>query len=122
MYAVNFYLVDQVFGGREEGGWYFTYGEPILHPLNRVFLTLKKAKRHQTKCLEVERELNEGLPSIHSVLSQGQLGFTSARKMSYPLHSQRSDHITNKTHLNASPWGHEDALCIVKLWRLTPCL
>jgi hypothetical protein len=84
MYAVNFYLVDQVFGGREEGGWYFTYGEPILHPLNRVFLTLKKAKRHQTKCLEVERELNEGLPSIHSVLSQGQFRVYISEKNELP--------------------------------------
>ena len=72
MFAVNLYHVDQVFGGREEGGWWYTYGEPVLHPLNRVFDTLEEAQRHQTKSLAIQDELNQGLPSIHSVLSQGQ--------------------------------------------------
>ena len=75
MYAVNLYHVDQVFGGKEEGGWWYTYGEPVLHPLNRVFDTFKKADRYHTKCLLIETQLNQGLPSIHSVLSQGQYRF-----------------------------------------------
>lgn len=75
MFAVNLYHVDQVFGGREEGGWWYTYGEPVLHPLNRVFDTLEEAQRHHTECLPIEDELNQGLPSIHSILSQGQYRF-----------------------------------------------
>jgi hypothetical protein len=72
MYAVNFYKIDKAFGGNEEGGWYYTYGEPILHPLNRVFENWGEATSYRTECLKVLDEMNEGLPSIDSVLSQGQ--------------------------------------------------
>ena len=72
MYAVTFYKIDKAFGGNEEGGWYYTYGEPILHPLNRVFENWGDAHRYQHECLVIQDQLNEGLPSIDSVLSQGQ--------------------------------------------------
>ena len=72
MYSVNLYLVDRAFGGREEGGWWYDYGHPVLHPLNRVFETYEEARRYQYECLVIQDQLNEGLPSIDSVLSQGQ--------------------------------------------------
>jgi hypothetical protein len=72
MYSVNLYLVDRAFGGREEGGWWYDCGHPVLHPLNRVFETYEEARRYQYECLVIQDQLNEGLPSIDSVLSQGQ--------------------------------------------------
>jgi hypothetical protein len=75
MFAVNLYLIDRAFGGREEGGWWYDCGQPVLHPLNRVFETLEEAQHHQHFCLDVQDQLNEGLPSINSVLSQGQYRF-----------------------------------------------
>lgn len=72
MYAVNLYHVDRAYGGREEGGWWYDCGHPVLHPLNRVFETYEEARRYQYECLVIQDQLNEGLPSIDSVLSQGQ--------------------------------------------------
>ena len=72
MYSVNLYLVDRAFGGREEGGWWYDCGHPVLHPLNRVFETYEEARKYQYECLVIQDQLNEGLPSIDSVLSQGQ--------------------------------------------------
>lgn len=72
MYAVNLYHVDRAYGGREEGGWWYDCGHPVLHPLNRVFETREEALKYQHECLAIQDQLNEGLPSINSVLSQGQ--------------------------------------------------
>lgn len=75
MFAVNLYLIDRAFGGREEGGWWYDCGQPVLHPLNRVFETLQEAQDHLVICRDLQDQLNEGLPSINSVLSQGQYFF-----------------------------------------------
>ena len=75
MYAVNLYFVDRAFGGREEGGWYYDYGQPELHPLNRVFEHREDAEDYVISLQDYEEELNENLPSIDSVLSQGQYQF-----------------------------------------------
>ena len=75
MFAVNLYLIDRAFGGREEGGWWYDCGQPVLHPLNRVFETYEEAQKYRWECVAVEAQLNEGLPSIDSVLSQGQYRF-----------------------------------------------
>ena len=72
MYSVNLYLVDRAYGGREEGGWWYDCGYPVLHPLNRVFENWDDAHHYQHECLAIQDQLNEGLPSIDSVLSQGQ--------------------------------------------------
>lgn len=85
MYAVNLYFVDRAFGGREEGGWYYDYGQPELHPLNRVFESYDVAHQYlNEQCLPVQEELNQGRPSIHSVLSQGQYRFIVGAKDALP--------------------------------------
>jgi hypothetical protein len=73
-YTVAFFLVDQSYGGPEEGGWYYSCGVPSdeLARFTRGF-------RDETKALEYALKLNRrvaplvnrGRPSISSVLSQG---------------------------------------------------
>ena len=76
MYSVNLYHVDRAYGGREEGGWWYACGYPVLHPLNRVFESADEAHKHWSNhCLQAQIELNHGMPSIDSVLSQGEYRF-----------------------------------------------
>jgi hypothetical protein len=84
MYAVNLYFVDRAFGGREEGGWYYDYGQPELHPLNRVFEHREDAEDYVISLQDYEEELNQGRPSIDSVLSQGQYRFIIGAKDALP--------------------------------------
>jgi len=76
MFAVNLYLVDRAYGGREEGGWYYDCGQPELHPLNRVFVFYPDAQDYYYQvCKPAETDLNEGRASISSVLSEGEYRF-----------------------------------------------
>lgn len=85
MFAVNLYLVDRAYGGSEEGGWYFDCGEPVLHPLNRVFEFYPDAEQYlHESCLPVLEELNEGRSSINSVLSTGQYRFYIGSEFEMP--------------------------------------
>jgi hypothetical protein len=85
MYAVNLYLVDRAYGGAEEGGWWFDYGQPELHPLNRVFESLDDARQYLLDvCKPEEVELNEGRSSNSSVLSEGQYQFSIGDKGEMP--------------------------------------
>jgi hypothetical protein len=85
MFAVNLYLIDRAFGGHEEGGWYFDCGEPVLHPLNRVFEHYADAEKYfHDECLPAEKELNQGRPSISSVLSQGRYHFRIGSEFEVP--------------------------------------
>jgi hypothetical protein len=75
-YSVNLYLVDRAFGGHEEGGWWFEYGEPILHPLNRVFDNVDDAGEYLIKnCMAIANQMNHDRASINSVLSEGEYRF-----------------------------------------------
>ena len=72
MFSVTLYLIDKACGGREEGGWYYVCGEPQLDSSNRVFEHREDAEDYLISLQDYEEELNENLPSIDSVLSQGQ--------------------------------------------------
>lgn len=75
VYTVSLYLIDKAFGGREEGGWWFTYGEPEPSIHMRAFATEEEAQAYRKTLEPVLAELNEGLPSIDSVLSRGVYDF-----------------------------------------------
>lgn len=84
MYAVNLYLCDRAFGGNEEGGWYYECGEPVMHPLNRIFTSKDEAEQYHASVRKLEEELNDGRPSISSVLSQGRFRFFIGAKNEMP--------------------------------------
>ena len=64
---------DRAYGGPEEGGWYFDCGEPIDHPLNRVFATIEEARAYQQEVAPILDAQNreEGRRDPNSVLSRG---------------------------------------------------
>lgn len=75
VYTVSLYLIDQAYGGPEEGGWWYTCGEPEASTHMRAFETEAEARAYRATLAPVLAELNEGRPSISSVLSRGQYDF-----------------------------------------------
>jgi hypothetical protein len=74
-WSVWLYLCDRVFGGHEEGGWYFDAGEPVMHPCNRKGMSGAQAERYRSALDGVVKELNEDRPDVDSVVSEGQYRF-----------------------------------------------
>jgi hypothetical protein len=70
---VNVYLVDRACGGREEGGWWYNYGEiqASYEYKGRSRRILKKAEK-LVKELENGEFTNEGRKPIWSVNSDGE--------------------------------------------------
>ena len=77
---INVYLVDRAYGGPEEGGWYYDYGNPVESRRVRVdwpqpsgpYTHYMDEDTHQLEFLKLRYDrLNEGRPSVHSVLSEG---------------------------------------------------
>jgi hypothetical protein len=65
---VNIYLVDQGYGGPEEGGWWFTHGTPHASiPVLGKETVEEVVDRYQP----LVDQMNEGRYSISSVLSEG---------------------------------------------------
>lgn len=74
-YCVSIYHVDRAYGGHEEGGWYYDCGTPAHeYGWHTVIFTSEVDAYAYREHLEdkVLPELNEGRPSISSVLSQGE--------------------------------------------------
>jgi hypothetical protein len=71
MFSVHLFKLDRAFGGHEEGGWWFDYGEPEDHPLNKVFRTKAEAIAYRNSIEAEADRMNDGLPSIDSVLCEG---------------------------------------------------
>lgn len=77
---VSFFVIDRAYGGSEEGGWYFTCGEPQVpdtvpsyHAQPRAFRSEAQALLYSHKLtVKYLDRLNKDLPSIASVLSVGQ--------------------------------------------------
>ena len=68
MKFLNVYLIDQAYGGGEEGGWWYTYGlavRSIAVPINEVARVKARLDRH------CEAENSERRSDISSVLSEG---------------------------------------------------
>jgi hypothetical protein len=79
-FTVAVYLVDQVYGGPEEGGWWFQAGT-IVDPASldipfemaapRVFKDEDAATEHADAVNLALKKINAGRPSLTSVLSEG---------------------------------------------------
>jgi hypothetical protein len=85
MFTVNLFLIDQAYGGAEEGGWWFQVGEPEDHPANKTFRTKAEAYAYRNTLDAVEDDLNTGRRSIDSVLSEGQFCFKVSRGYAKPF-------------------------------------
>lgn len=75
MFSVHLFKLDRAFGGHEEGGWWFDYGLPEDHPLNRTFSTEAEAIAYRDSISGEADLMNEGLPSLSSVCCQGVYSF-----------------------------------------------
>ena len=71
-WIVCLYMIDQAYGGPEEGGWYYTYGDPMLTTHLRVFALHEDAQKYVRDLAPILEEMNQGRPSIWSVASEGQ--------------------------------------------------
>lgn len=97
MWNVCLYLVDRAYGGPEEGGWYYDTGEAMPYGCDdsgktacRFFMSLEEA-RAWLRSPEVEAAvaaLNEGRPSVDSVLSEGRFQMIAklGEPENYPAH------------------------------------
>ena len=65
---INVYMIDQAYGGPEEGDWWYTFGRPVESRLTSSEIEAKDtlAERHAFWVTH-----NEGRPEIYSVLSEG---------------------------------------------------
>ncbi len=79
LYSVAIYLVDQVYGGPEEGGWYYTVGQLCKDPEFAKYLRGfddQEAAFDYAYSINHDDEyiisLNANRPSTHSVLSEGE--------------------------------------------------
>lgn len=76
VYYVNLYLIDRAYGGSEEGGWWFDYGE-FIEPA-AMFTIEDEAyafARKMNENTQLPGGLNYGRPSVSSVNSQGEYSF-----------------------------------------------
>jgi hypothetical protein len=71
-WTVSLFLVDRAYGGPEEGGWWYTCGEPVLDERLRAFNNRDEADAYARGLRPVEEEMNKGRPSTGSVLSRGE--------------------------------------------------
>lgn len=74
IYSVAIYMVDRAYGGPEEGGWWYTFGEPDeeFAQFSRTFRSHDAASAYRARLeRRVVDKLNVGRRSIGSVLSTG---------------------------------------------------
>lgn len=72
LYYVNFYHMQQQYGGREEGGWWYVHGSPVA--THSFALRSEAFAFAHGKGDEMVEGLNEGRPPISSTLSNGIYG------------------------------------------------
>lgn len=73
IYYVTVYECDKAFGGSEEGGWWYTYGEPQLDGRNKCFHDLKEAQNYRDMlAIDLDLDDNKGRRSIDSMASDGE--------------------------------------------------
>jgi hypothetical protein len=93
-WTVAIFFVDRLFGGREEGGWWYNAGHPSEEPehiaMMRVFKKKEAAIRHRERLRQsVLPDLNEGRRSIDSVLSEGVFEVLISEGLPKPFPSHR---------------------------------
>jgi hypothetical protein len=89
MFSVHLFKLDRAFGGHEEGGWWFDYGEPEDHPLNKVFRTKAEALAYRDSIAGEADRMNEGYPDIESVCCEGVFSFLINRGKAKPFPAVR---------------------------------
>ena len=93
-WTVAIYEVDRLFGGREEGGWWYNAGRPSDDPEHvakmRVFKRKDAAIRYADKIRRQDLpSLNEGRRSLDSVLSDGVFDVLIAEGLPKPFPTDR---------------------------------
>lgn len=88
-WSVSVFLIDQAYGGPEEGGWYYTCGQESSQAdhmlLHRRFATEDEARTYCAELNDKHRATwNEGRRSMYSVLSDGE--FTAMVHAGYVTH------------------------------------
>lgn len=92
--CVGLYLVDRAWGGAEEGGWWFDYGELVEDPeiykelgaMPATFPTLGDAGSFMRGLNDAVNRLNEGRPDIGQTNSRGRYELMSFDGVSLPKH------------------------------------
>lgn len=57
-YYVTVYETDRAYGGPEEGGWWFDFGQPLDHGCNRAYRSLAAAQRYADKARPIVAQEN----------------------------------------------------------------
>jgi hypothetical protein len=70
-WVVSMFLIDQAYGGGEEGGWWYTYGDPVLTSHVRVFTDINEAHAYVDSLDDELARMNEGRPKISDTNSIG---------------------------------------------------
>ena len=70
-WTVCIFLIDQAYGGAEEGGWWYTYGDPVFTTHMKVFSDLQEAWKYVYSLDEELDRMNEGRPKISDTNSIG---------------------------------------------------
>lgn len=74
-YTVCPFIVDRAYGGPEEGGWWYTHGEPVegdYLPIPRITRDEDEAGAwREIMQAELDAGVNQGRRDIGSVLSEG---------------------------------------------------
>ena len=89
MYTVHLFECDRAFGGHEEGGWWFDYGQPVEHEANRSFPNRAAAVAYYDSLTKLEDDLNSGLADINSVLCSGVYRFIVSKGAALPFPAVR---------------------------------
>lgn len=74
-FSVAVFLIDDAYGGPEEGGWYYRHGHPVesAGPLLRTFKHWEDAIAYRDRLQNaIDICWNYGRPKISSVLSEGE--------------------------------------------------
>ena len=80
-FYVNCYMIDQAYGGPEEGGWWYTVGRPGESRLANSEIEAKDILAERNAYWVTH---NEGRPEIYSVLSEGR--FSVCRESHFARH------------------------------------
>lgn len=75
MLFLNIYILNQSFGGPEEGGWWYTTGEPVK--IAATFFNLENARKAQSALQErIDAERNKPMgarANLYSVACEGRM-------------------------------------------------
>jgi hypothetical protein len=67
----NIYLQDLMYGGPEEGGWWYTVSTPAFETMPTLLANMDEFHKKYEECERHVSQLNHGRPDISSVLSEG---------------------------------------------------